>query len=128
MRDLTDYGAIVSTHSGKGEVSFPLGGKIQSYFTLVEYATGKRVLTCTGRFTKASYPGWERLVSQYQIEPGARTAQKAWLAERFAGRTDDEQQVTIGQMFLIGAKADEVGKNNLQLHMQFDCQDATLAP
>ncbi|HMA34594.1 MAG TPA: hypothetical protein VKY74_08940 [Chloroflexia bacterium] len=128
MLDLTSYGDIVHTHRGQGQITFPLGGRIQCYFALAEYSTGKRLLTCTGRFPKAGYASWERLVSQYQVDPHLPAAQKRWLAERYEGRTDDDRQLKIQQMFLIHAQASDIAQKTLTLQMQFECQDATLLP
>jgi hypothetical protein len=132
MRSPTGYGEIVKKYMGRGEITFPLGGRIQSHFELTEFSTGKRVLTCEGRFTQASYPGWERLVHQYRLDgrlPLA-TAQKRGLVEEFAGRTEDNQHLHITQMVLIAAQATGVAllNKNLTLQMQFDCQDASLSP
>jgi hypothetical protein len=128
MRNPTDDGEIVQIYKGKGEITFPLGGRIQSYFEMAEYATGKRLLTCTGRFTKTAYASWERLVSQYQVDPSKSAGQKGQLAERFEGQTEDRRQVSIKRMFLTGTQVSDIGTNNLTLQMQFDCQDVTLSP
>ena len=128
MRNAPDDGEIVQSCKGKGEVTFPLGGRIQSYFEMTEYATGKRVLICTGRFTKTAYASWERLVSQYQVDPSKATGSKNQLAERFEGQTDDSRKLSIHRMFLVGTQVSDIGTNNLTLQMQFDCQDATLSP
>jgi hypothetical protein len=128
MRNPTDNGEVVQTLKGRGEITFPLGARIQSYFELTEFATGKRLLICTGRFTKASYNTWERLVSQYQMDPSKAGAPKGQPTERFEGRTDDERPLTIARMFLTGTQVSDIGQNNLTLQMQFDCQDVTLGP
>jgi hypothetical protein len=48
--------------------------------------------------------------------------------EQFAGRTADNQQLTITQMFLVDADARGVAGDALHLRMQFDCEDADLLP
>ena len=123
-----DRGAVVKTYSGQGQITFPLGGKISSYFTLAEYGSGERLLTCTGRFTKASYSGWEQLVSRYQIEPSEPGSRKEGLAGRFEGQTDDKIRLKIQRMFLIASQASAVGPDNLTLEMRFDPQDVSLLP
>ena len=128
MRAQVDNGEIVNVYKGKGTIKFPRGGSIQSYFELTEYSSGKRLLTCTGRFSKTGYAGWEQLVSHYQVESHISNAKQAWRAEHYEGRTDTEQQLTIQQMFLINSRVSEVLSENLTLEMQFDCADVVLAP
>ncbi len=132
MRSSTNYGQIVKTYTGRGEITFPRGGRIQSYFKLTEYSTGKYLLTCEGQFSQASYPGWERLIHQYRLDPRLplEKAHQNGLVEQFTGRTEDNQQLTIRQMVLIAAQARGLAlfKSNLTLQMQFDCQDTSLLP
>ena len=127
MRSPTGYGEIVHTYRGRGEITFPRGGRIQSSFQLTEYSTGHCLLACEGQFTQASYPAWERLVHRYRLDtrqPLAQ-AQQRGLTASYAGQTADDQPVIIAQMALIGAEARglAVFHKNLTLQMQFACQD-----
>lgn len=125
---MTENDEIVKTYTGQGQITFPRGGRIQSNFLMTEYASGKRLLTCSGRFAKAGYAGWEQLVSHYQVEPRIPTVKQAWRAERYEGRTEQNEQLTIEQMFLVNSRVSEVLTENLTLEMQFECQDASLLP
>jgi hypothetical protein len=123
---------IVTTYSGRGEITFPQGGRIQCHFALTEYATGQRRLVCTGLFTQASYRGWEQLVHQYRVDPklARAKARQRGLLERYEGRTEDDRHLIITEMVLIAAEAHGVGigTGNLRLQMQFDCEDVRLLP
>src|SRR4051794_25771249 len=103
-RNPPDDGEVVQTVKGRGEITFPLGARIQTLFELNEFAGGKRRLTCTGRFAKTAYATWERLVSQYQVDSGKAATQKGQPAERFEGQTDDGRQLSIKRMFLVGTQ------------------------
>src|SRR4051794_14604159 len=98
---------IVKIYSGRGEIIFPRGGRIQCHFALTEYATGQRRLVCTGVFTQASYRGWEHLVHQYRVDSklAREKARQHGLLERYEGRTEDDRQLIITDMVLIGADA-----------------------
>ena len=115
---------IVQTYSGWGLITFPHGGRIRSHFVLTAYATGEHRLTCAGRFPQASYRGWEQLVHKYRLSPSLprEQARKGGFMESFEGRTADNQQLTITQMFLVEADARGVDGDHLHLQMQFDCE------
>jgi hypothetical protein len=123
---------IVTTHCGRGEITFPQGGRIQCHFALTEYVTGQRRLVCTGVFTQASYRGWEQLVHQYRVDSKSarEKARQQGLLERYEGRTEDNRQLIITHMVLIAAEAHGVGigTGTLRLQMQFDCEDVRLLP
>jgi hypothetical protein len=126
----TKQRAIVQTYSGWGLITFPQGGRIRSPFVLTAYATGPARLTCAGPFPQASYRGWEQLVHHYRLSPSLsrEKARNSGFMEQFAGRTADNQQLTITRMFLVDADAHGVAGDTLHLRMQFDCEDAELLP
>ena len=128
----TKLDEIVKIHSGRGEITFPRGGRIQCHFALTEYATGQRRLVCKGVFTQASYRGWEQLIHHYRVDPklAREKARQRGLIETYEGRTEDDRQLIITDMVLIGAEAHGVGigAGNLRLQMQFDCEDVSLLP
>ena len=126
----TKQRAIVQTYSGWGLITFPHGGRIRSHFVLTAYAIGEHRLTCAGRFPQASYRGWEQLVHQYRLSPSLprEKARSSGFMEQFAGRTADNRQLTVTQMFLVDAEARGVAGDTLHLCMQFDCEDADLLP
>ena len=126
MRNPADYGEIVQTYVGQGEITFPRGGRLQSDFELVHYRQGKWVLTCTGRFARTAYPQWARLVQEYKVDPWRPAPEQRWLAARYAGRTQDQRLVTIQQLYLVAADASGEGEKTLTLQMQFDCHEVSL--
>jgi hypothetical protein len=128
MRNPANYGTIVQTYVGQGEITFPRGGRIQSDFQLVHYREGKWLLTCTGRFARTAYPQWARLVQEYKVDPWRPASEQRWLAARYAGRTKDQQLLTIPQLYLLEAEASGEGEKTLTLQMQFDCESVSLAP
>jgi hypothetical protein len=130
MRSSASYGEIVRTSSGRGEITFPHGGRIQCTFTLTEYVTGKGILACTGEFTQASYRPWVQLVHRYRIESRhpLADAQQQGLTVSFRGQTAENQPVSLSQMVLIRAEASGVAllHKNVTLQMFFEYQDPAL--
>jgi hypothetical protein len=127
MRNPRDYGDIVQTYVGQGQITFPRGGRLQSDFQLVHYQQGRWLLTCTGRFVRTAYPQWMRLVQDYKVDPRQPASQQGWLAARYAGRTQEQQLLTIQKLYLLEAEARGEGEKTLTLQMQFDCEGVSLA-
>src|SRR4051794_35541183 len=120
MRDLSDYGAIAKKQAGEGTITFPLGATIQTAFELIEYSSGKRVLSCLGWYGNATYPSWQALVDQYLPGQTSGSERKQGAAQKYEGRTATNQRLRIQQMFLMGAEASVVDKRTMLLRMQFD--------
>ena len=60
------------------------------------------------------------------MDPWRPASEQRWLAARYAGRTKDQQLLTIQQLYLLEADASGEGEKTLTLQMQFDCLEVSL--